>query len=734
MRNIYLFVLISLFAYISNAQSAHLDWARSFGGVFYDYAESTAVDAMGNVYTTGRFSGAVDFNPGIGTSFLMSASIQSDVYIQKLDKHGNLEWAKSIGGAGDDRGNSIASDINGNVYVTGHFWQTVDFDPGAGVYNVTAVSKSDVFILKLDSSGNFIWAKTIGGISWEAGRLITTDYLGNIYISGSYSATLDFDPGPGAYNLTSIGTSDIFIVKLDPSGNFIWAKSYGGSGSDNCYDFTTDNFGNLFSVGEFKSIADFDPGTGSYNQTSNGFRDIFIQKLDSSGNFVWAKTMGGSGRDAGVGISVDAWRNVYITGDFNSVVDFNPGAAGGVRTSTGLYDMFILKLNEGGIFSWVRTVGDVWWDRGHSITNDITGNIFVTGFFRGTVDFNPSSSIINLSTNGNKDVFITELDCYGNFVWAQNIGSGWWDYPGTIAINYEGKIITSGYFKGTVDFQNGLPNYYLTTNGEYDAFVLQLTRCPYDTIIDVIASCDSIVWIDGISYTNSNYSATYDYIDTTGCDSTILLNLTITSPDTVADFINTCDSIIWIDGNTYSASNNTATYTLSNANGCDSVVILDLNINTVDVSLTTALPGITSNASGASYQWLDCNNNFAVITGETAQTFTAIANGSFAVEVSQNGCTDTSVCITITSLELERQKSFGDVSIVPNPTDGPIIVKLGKLRDVSIKIFSCTGQLVYQEYSINSPLHRLELDVERGIYMLEIRSHGYMKYMKFLKE
>ena len=157
-------------------------------------------------------------------------------------------WAKSMGGSFDDDGQSITVDAVGNIYTTGSFLDTIDFDPGPGTYNLSSAGWKDIFIQKLDANGNFIWAKSMGGVSYDVGNSITIDALGNIYIIGVFEDTVDFDPGTGTYYLTSAGSRDIFIQKLDSSGNFIWAKSAGGSDYDGGSSIAVDTTGNVFVV------------------------------------------------------------------------------------------------------------------------------------------------------------------------------------------------------------------------------------------------------------------------------------------------------------------------------------------------------------------------------------------------------------------------------------------------------------------------------------------------------
>ena len=207
----------------------------------------------------------------------------------------NLQWAKQI--SGDGIGNAslvITIDASENVYTIGSFAGTVDFDPGSGVFNLTATGNSDIFINKLDASGNFVWVKSFGGPEYDTGRSIVLDSSGNIYTTGTFGGTADFDPGLGVYNLTTSGIADgVFISKLDASGNFVWAKKIGGGCYCDYYFIAVDGTGNVYTTGSFDGTQDFDPGPGVFNLTSTGWSDTFISKLDSAGNFVWAKRIGG---------------------------------------------------------------------------------------------------------------------------------------------------------------------------------------------------------------------------------------------------------------------------------------------------------------------------------------------------------------------------------------------------------------------------------------------------------
>jgi len=478
---------------VSFAQGTKLEWAKSMGGTSGtsgESAKSIAIDASGNVYTTGGFHGTVDFDPGAGVSNLISAG-NTDIFISKLDANGNFVWAKRMGGTSYDIAYSIAIDASGNVYTTGHFYGTADFDPGTGVSNLTSAGFEDIFISKLDANGNFVWAKRMGGTSVDEANSIAIDASGNVYTTGFFNGTADFDPGAGVSNLISAGNTDIFISKLDANGNFVWAKRMGGTEYDGTTSIAIDASGNVYTTGRFWGTADFDPGAGVSNLASAGNTDIFISKLDANGNFVWAKRMGGTSNDIANSITIDASGNVYTTGIFRETADFDPGAGVSNLTSAGHEDIFISKLDANGNFVWAKSMGDTFFDDESSIAIDASGNVYTTGSFWGTVDFDPGAGISNLISAGESDIFISKLDANGNFVWAKRMGGTSSDIASSsIAIDAAGNVYTTGYFSGTVDFDPGAGVSNLISAGESDIFISKLSQ--YDLSLSIISTNEPI--------------------------------------------------------------------------------------------------------------------------------------------------------------------------------------------------------------------------------------------------
>jgi hypothetical protein len=481
-RNILLLIILSsmiLLPTFSYSQNLGFSWVKQLGGAGSDEGYSVTTDAAGNVYTTGTFSGTADFDPDDDLVFSLN-SLNGNIFISKLNAAGNFIWAKQLGGTSYAESRSITLDALGNVYTTGSFQQTADFNPGALVFNLSAIGNYDIFISKLDTSGNFVWAKQFGGANTEDALSITTDTAGNVYTTGSFSAKVDFDPGIGLYRMTSNGFRDIFISKLDPSGNFIWAKQLGGAGNDQANSIVTDKAGNIYTTGYFEGILDFDPDSFlNFNLTSAGDHDIFISKLDSAGKFVFAKQMGGPVRDVANSITIDASGNIYTTGSFQQTGDFDPGVLVFNLTANG-YDIFISKLDTSGNFIWAKQFGGTGLDEGQSSVVDSAGNIFTTGRFDGTTDFDPGVGVYNLTSTGLRDIFIFELDVFGNLSWAKQIGGTGIDdaFSNSIAIDVGGNIYTTGCFKGTFDFDPDLGIFSLASFAvgafNFDVFVHKL--------------------------------------------------------------------------------------------------------------------------------------------------------------------------------------------------------------------------------------------------------------------
>lgn len=460
---------------VGKSQTPGFQWANQIAGNQVDRGQSIVTDNQGYIYTTGAFEDTTDFDPGIGVVNLISKGV-SDIFVSKSAADGSLIWVKQMGGSQHDIGYSICIDQKGYVYVTGSFMTTADFNMSSGTSTLTSYGKGDAFISKLDNLGNLIWVKQIGGSMDDFALSLTVDNIGNIYSTGTFEGTCDFDPDNSVLNFTSTGPSDAFLTKLDSLGNLIWAKQYGGSDYDYGQSISSDLSGNIYLTGMFRDTIDFDPGPGIVALSSAGDYDVFIAKLNVFGNLIWVKQVGGNKYDTSNSIALSKSGNIYISGSFKGNSDFDPSLTLYTLTSSGIWDGYILKLDSNGIFIWAKKIGGVSTDNISSICLDAFENVYATGYFQNTADFDPNIGTSYLNSNGYEDIFISILNSSGNYIWAGQIGSAGGDYGISLYTDNSNNIYVTGMFGGSADFDPTTGIFNINKNSNYwDMYTLKLT-------------------------------------------------------------------------------------------------------------------------------------------------------------------------------------------------------------------------------------------------------------------
>jgi hypothetical protein len=669
-----------------------LNWAARLGGSSFDQAYAVATDQMGNVYTSGSFEGTSDFNPGSGTANLTSTG-DADVFISKLNSSGQFVWAIRFGGTTEDYAEALMTDGNGSLYVIGYFNGTSDFDPGPGTTNLTAAGSYDMYIAKFDLDGVFQWARRIGGTAFDQHRGIALDSTGNIVLTGQFSGTADFDPGVGTLNLFAQGGFDIGIYKLNDAGQLVWAKRFGGGGDDVSRGLAIDKDNNILMTGRFEGIVDFNPGGGTNNLISVGGDDIFILKLDASGNYVWAHRFGSDADEEGLAITSHPDGYMYTTGFFQQTVDFDRGPNTQSLTSAGAEDIYIQKLDGDGNLVWVKQVGGNMLQKAHSMVTDTTGNVYLSGYFSGTMDFDPGPGTESVTSMGGLDAFVMKLNPGGNHLWHARMGGPEDIRSQRMALHPLGDVYAIGYFSGTGDFDPGSGVLNLTDVGELDVFVVSLTnlcQSTSSTISPIV--CDQYTSPDGLEIWTQSGTYTDTIPNAEGCDSIITVQLTVNQSSAFSFQATACDAYVSPDGSEIWTSSGIYQDTLPNALGCDSVITIDLTIlfsSAVEI-VESACDSLTS--PGGGLVWTESGIYQDIIPN--AQGCDSVITINLTILHSTSATMSATACDAYTLPDGEVVTAPGTyISVVPNAAgcDSVITVQLDLFQSTAsqTEVTSC---------------------------------------------
>jgi len=392
----------------------------------------------------------------------------------------DFEWAGTYGGSGEDVIRAMHTDLDGNTYSTGYFTDTADFDVSPIQFNLTSMGFYDVFIVKNNSEGNNEWAVSIGGTLFDYGTGITTDTDGNVYITGFFDTPVDFDPGPDEFTIIPLMGGDVFIMKLDSEGNFVWAKSVGGDGYEESTAIAVTSTGTVIVLGYFYEPVDFNPGPEEYFITSAGGSDTFILKLDEDGNYISTNRYGGSENDLALSMAIANNDELYITGFFEGTSDFDPRdlEENNLTSSNEGSSAYVLHLNNLGepLSVGATQNGNV---EAFAITVDSENNSYITGRFSGTPNFNLNENAPSISFTSEESFngFVMKIDFFGQVAWTKPIESDDAVFGYDIATNNDGDVFSTGYFAADTDFNPSPDDDFILTKesgNATDAYIFTL--------------------------------------------------------------------------------------------------------------------------------------------------------------------------------------------------------------------------------------------------------------------
>lgn len=362
-----------------------------------------------------------------------------------------------LGGTSEDYGKDIVVDLEGSTIITGYFNMSVNFNPSGQAQNFLSKGKSDIFLVKYNSEGQFIWGFSIGGIGDDASNRVFADFMGNYYIAGYFSNTVDFDPSSRTANKTSKGGKDVFLAKYDYDGIFQWVVTFGGPLDDEATDVFVDILANTYITGFFSGKIDMDSSDGedsddTFTSTNQNY-DIFVASYNELGDYNLGFILGGTGNDRGTGIRATINGDIIVSGNFENTLDFDLTDNTYNLSSAGSSDFFIASYDFLNDLNFAFKFGGSGADNlsfgGIELDND--DNILLAGSFTGTVNFNPNGQA-QLTAKGAYDGFLAKYSTSGTYIWAFNIGSTGGDQVNRISVGSNNNIVIAGFFSGKTDF------------------------------------------------------------------------------------------------------------------------------------------------------------------------------------------------------------------------------------------------------------------------------------------
>ncbi len=545
------------------------------------------------------------------------------------------------------------------------------------------------------------WAQGVGSSGADIVNSIATDAAGNIYSVGSFYGIVDLDNSSANYTVASNGQSDLYILKTDASGNFIWAKSFGGTSYDSPVSISINSVGEIVLLGTFRNTVDFDPSAATVNITSTGIDDIFIAKYTSAGNYINAVKIGGTATDTPRSMTImHNTDDIVIVGSFQGVCNFNIAPLTTTISSAGFDDIFFASYSNSLTLNWAKSLGGNTTEYATSVDADANNNVFVSGCFNGSIDFDPGAQTNTLTSfSGSPDIFVAKYDNLGNYLMAFNLGTTSTDGPSKLIVDPSDNIYVGGYVSGNVvDYDPGPAT----------ASINPVSAYRYGFIAKY-SNSGAFTWVKAIS---SNYS--------TGVE---VRALALDANNNV------------IVGGIYSGSVQVqGPFTNYEAcNGGNDIFVVSYD-----------------NAGNYNYHSVFGGTGYEDITKILCASNSYLASGAFENTVDFDLSAATSTLISSGAADgyiakysmplpttLSAKYINSSVSIYPNPTGDILNITPKETNDVKIskiKLMDITGQQIFEKEFIG-PADRIDLkDIPKGIYFLKIENNKEIIIDKIIKD
>ncbi|MFT4595540.1 MAG: hypothetical protein ACI9UR_002029 [Bacteroidia bacterium] len=463
---------------IGNIQAQQFDWANSIGGLGLDVGRAIATDDNGNVFVAGSFTGGTH----IADTFLTGYG-GMEAFMAKYTSEGQFLWARVISGPAEDMARGLITDNLGNVFVVGHFTDTVVFSI---TQNDTIAAKSegmqDVFVAKYDANGNLLWNLTAGGLGNDTGTNIDRyKWSGKLYVSGGFEKRAKF----GTTALLSTGLTDAFLLKIDPDGNAHWAKKGGGLEHDMAASVAVNQTnGSIYIAGDFYGQANFE----QEEIEAAGSSDVFLAKFQPDGTMEWVRTNGGTSVDVATAIGTDLNGKVYVSGYYQGTTFFQNHLA----TAISYNDVFVAQFNAEGNCNWLSSAGSWGLDNASGLAVDWDGTTYLTGMFEEQIITATDSS----SGNG-YEIFVLVHDSYGQVKYVRSAGAASADIGMAACLGPDQSLYLTGYYFYFAEFDNNT----IGAADHGDAFVARMTD-----VLEVDDQSNSNRFVDCFEFNQTSFS------------------------------------------------------------------------------------------------------------------------------------------------------------------------------------------------------------------------------------
>ncbi|MEQ8325063.1 MAG: T9SS type A sorting domain-containing protein [Vicingaceae bacterium] len=652
-------------------------------------------------------------------------------------------WAFYYGGSLHEQGNEIKFDGNSNFYFSG-FTTSISLIATSGIHQTSHGGLVDAIMVKFNSSGSRIWSTYYGGSLDDAGLSCAIEDTTAVYLVGSTKSLNGISSVGSHQSMHSSGPSneDAFVVKFNASGIRVWGTYYGGSGLDEAVNCAIDSSSNVYVVGTTSSVDSIASMNGYKSTFGSSSLNAFLVKFNPSGARLWATYYGGNSFNKGRSCAIDKNSNIYMAG---STVSSTGIATTGSHQTTkgGMEDAFLVKFNSNGIRQWGTYYGGTGTDVANSCETDEFDDVYIAGRTKSTskIITNPIHQALNA---GNGDAFLAKFNSNGVRQWGTYYGGTSPDDGVGISIDAAKNV----YLSGTTFSSNSIAtsgSHQTIRGGDVDGFLVKFDSIGQrkwgtyygGTDVDIVLNNSlygsNSIYLIGFTWSDTTMATNGSYQSVRAGNNDIFVTKFIEcDPDSISISITACDSFVSFSGNHIWKSSGTYLDILSNNKACDSIISVDLTI--VSINSMIALNGsvLLADSGYTGYQWLDCENNYSPINGETRPFYAPLKNGRYAVKINEGQCADTSACIDLTWIGTGGILGTA-VKVYPNPTEDFLIIAFGQKETAKINLTNDLGQSVFRVEEKNVQQSTLDLSfLNNGVYFLSIETADFIHQEKIM--